>query len=229
MSSGITGNTNTQQYNPGRKLFHCLSANLALLNQNSKYLSSQSNRQRLNEKSNSNDNSSNPLKGLYEDTSRDVSSGRNKAPSMGPTEISNGLDPQSFEKFDMTEEDANIIKNLDIESAVNNLRKFRKIVKMISKTNDRTDDNNNLSSRQSGLKNNNTRHNHSRSSNRENINSGIERSQSTPRSDAFDYYKNLQNRQKQGNPSQNFSHVRQRERDDSRDRLRYNYTRHGRD
>jgi hypothetical protein len=87
----------------------------------------------LNEKSNSNYISRNPLKGLYEDASKDASSGRNKAPSMGPTEMSNGLDPQSFRKFDMTEEDANIIKNLGIKSAVNNLRKFRKMVKMINK------------------------------------------------------------------------------------------------
>ena len=43
------------------------------------------------------------------------------------------------------------------------------------------------------------------------------------------FLKTFSNRQKQGNPLQKFSDARQRERDDSRDRLRHNYTRHGRD
>jgi hypothetical protein len=148
----------------------------------------------------------------------------------------------------MTEEDSNILKNLDIEAAVNNLIKFRKMVKVIKRNNENTDgndsdipQNNNISNnhhrsdksdpyvRRDGKDNYHAGNKGSSANSREPNNVRNERSQSSARDSSIYCSKNFSNRQKQGNPLQKFSDVRKRERDDSRDRLRHNYTRHGLD
>jgi hypothetical protein len=223
-----------------------MSANLSSSNINAQFQSNNVKRQRGNDQSRFVDSSSTPLKRPYNSASKDASIFRTVA-SEGYADKPNSPDVQDLGKHVGTNEDDEILKNLDIESTVHNLRKFCKMIKMINKSNEQTDgnnsnnlqldnnnhrnnsDNNSLNNHRVGSRNDNARNNRYHSNHRESKDNRIERSQSTPRIHRNDYYENVQNYQKQGNPSQNFPRVRRRERDDSRDRLRHNYTHHGRD
>ena len=187
-----------------------MTANLVKSDHKAHQTSSRNKRQRLNEEVNSLDRTSKSSRGLREDASKDASGYWIKTPSLGPTGESNESNSQALEHFEMTAEDSNILKNLDIEAAVNNLRKFRKMVKVIKRNNENTDgndsdipQNNNISNnhhrsdksdsfvRRDGKDNYPARNKGSNTNSRELNNIRNERSQSSARSNSNNIFKNF--------------------------------------
>jgi len=112
-------------------------ANSAIMSKNKNFINNDNHSKRFKLNSNSNDeksNSNNSLQYFSKDTSKDVSADRAKGIKKSSSEKTNKSEESGTSKT-YEQIDADIIKNLDIDSAVKNMKKFRKMIRKIKQIN----------------------------------------------------------------------------------------------
>ena len=116
-----------------------MNANSAMMSKNRNFTNSDNLSKRLKLNSHSNDrksNSENSLKYFSKDTSKGVSADRAKGIKESSSEKTNNQRNQDHQKS-QEQIDAEIIKNLDIDSAVKNMKKFIKMIRKIKQINEK--------------------------------------------------------------------------------------------